>query len=159
VSNEVVKVPVGIAINEWFHDGHPSRIISLTYQEEGKPESDNIAREISRTADGLFVKEAIVAVSGGGRITISNEFEETHYENGWCVITYAAPTSNPTVVIYAPETLETNAQFDHREGITLKKMGLRTWQLQGMLLPRQNIRIHWYRKDKSQGWLQGTVRA
>jgi len=150
-----VELPVGLGIGEWFYKDHPSKIVSLRYQEEGEESVELVGRVKKGDASLTITLDPPVVVGGGKKIVVSSEYEETMMENDWTFVGFSFPTVNPLVTIYAPEELEAKAIFDHREKKkALTQKGPHAWQLDGVLLPHQDIRIHWYKKSDNKTWLE-----
>jgi len=157
ISDKEIPIPLNVAIDEWFHEGFPSNVISFRYQHDGQPQSNNLATTGIKKTDAGLAFEAVPTqhLKRGQRITLSFEVEETKQRNDWMFVTFSTPTANPTVTVDAPESIEIGVAFDHRNAGDLSiKKGERTWQLDGMMLPRMDIRIRWYDKERSKQWLQ-----
>ncbi len=158
LTDKEVPFGIGVGTDEWFHPGHSSRIVSMSYQIDGESDTGNIApAHVQKRSDGIETKTVTVMLGTGKRITTSFEIEEIRRENDWAFITFGTPTANSTVIIDAPSDLVARVDFDHRMKEELTRKGDNTWQLNGTLLPHQTIRIKWYRKDQSEAWMANTV--
>lgn len=155
ISDEEYLLPVGLGIDEWFHEGHPSKILSVVYQLDGEKQSDNLAQsKLRKHPTGFDVSDTPVLIQPGKTLNLTTEFEETYLENDVMFVTYSSSTMNPTVMVYGPEDFEYAAHFGSRQKHLMTKKGDHTWQLDGVLLPHQDIRIRWWKKEQSKKWLE-----
>jgi hypothetical protein len=151
---------VGLFVDEWHHNKeHRSKIISVTYQAPDRPMSKNIAiGNTERTPHGIRVKKTSdVCVPSGKTMVVTLEYDEVRRVSDTSFILFSAATNNPSVVVDAPDDLDVDVIFDHREKRdenSMIKKGSRTWQLPGLLLPFQNIRIRWHDKALQKEWVE-----
>lgn len=152
-SEKAYDYPLGIGIDEFYFQERQSRIIRFCYQLEGEDEVSVGPERIKKHWEGWHISPNLrVKVESGKTLVISVEFEEVRRDNDYVFINFAIPTVNPTVVITGPDHLHAHVGFDHREKRKIKQHG-NTWQLEGILLPHQNIRVRWHNKADSTKWL------
>lgn len=158
ISDEKFELRFGLGIDEWFYEDHPSRILSASFCLDGEVPSENIGLKAKRNAAGIDIGITPIIIPPGRSVTLNTEFEETYPENGMTFVTYAISTANPSVMIYAPDDIEVSAGFGSRQEHLITKRGDHTWQMDGVLLPHQDIRVRWWRKDQSEKWLPAVTR-
>jgi hypothetical protein len=146
----------GLGINEWLHDEGESRILNYSYQLQGK-DSVNfspIDNYLVRKGNGLALdSKSEVSVKSGEKFTICFEIEEIKSESDWTFLHFGTPTAQTTLFVYAPDELQTEVDFSHRQNDPkIKEVNPHTWHLDAVLLPLQSIRITWYPKDKAKAW-------
>jgi hypothetical protein len=94
-----------------------------------------------------------IYVESGKRLTLSWTFEETLHENDWTYSHFGAPTNNVSVTVKWPPDLDVEVRFSHRNSDPkMTRTGPNVWQLEGVLLPLQGIRIYWRRRDLFEAW-------
>lgn len=155
ITSDKKEFDLGLAIDEWFYEEAPSKITYLAYILEGKQKETLSVDELIRNSGGvLSVESKQITVRGGAKLTTIFQSEETMPEScsNFCHFTY--PTSHVTVTVNAPPDIGAQVHFSRREsGPKVTQKTVNTWQLDGVLLPLQAIRLHWYPKDKEKRWL------
>jgi hypothetical protein len=146
VSNSTAEVNVSGGMDEWFFEGHPSKCIEAGY----KLHEDGVRKplECADSDDGIGWKAPTVRLPPNKKLDFWVEIEECRRENDLLVLTYRYPIENPRITILCPDTLVPTVTFDHRSKYDPQTQTARnTYQLRAMLLPHQDIRVKWHRKD------------
>jgi hypothetical protein len=155
VSDAGFEFPISLGIEEWFHKDHPSRILGVNYVKGGSSVDFDLPAKIRKSQSGISIEPEIVRLGAGERITVSMEFEETKHANDFTFSGFGFPTISPCVIVDAPQEVAVTVRFDHRDKASqLTNKRAQVWQLEGVLLPHQDIRIHWHRKSDAAEWQQ-----
>jgi hypothetical protein len=141
ITSHTVSWRPTFSLDEWFHDGHPSRITSLVATldgnadgevESGSPDPFSVETKLKRE---LLLKP-------DESLTVVSEAEETrHVSDAWFLNLMVA-TANPRVTVHAPDSMAWCAMFGNRQPV--REIGPVTRELPGTLLPGQVIQIRWW---------------
>lgn len=77
VSDAKFELPISLGIEEWFHKDHPSKILTVNYEMNGKSVDLELSTKMRRSASGISIEPEVVQLDPAQRITVSMEFEET----------------------------------------------------------------------------------
>lgn len=147
VTTHKVKAPLVVAVDEWFHQGRPSRVISVRCTKNGETHSQTKAMPSS---DCIVARELTTEISIKPKAcaTVIAEAEETkHVSDAWFLnLIYAA--ANPRVTVDAPEGIVYSVMYGfNRHAGSVQQKGRQTWELPGTLLPGQVIQVRWWQVE------------
>lgn len=154
VASHAVDFQPLIAADEWFYEGHPSRVRAL--QITNGNTRDNDMRITREGPDRTIVAGRLdrVRVEPGDRIAMVTEAEETRHPSDAWVLNLIHATANPRVTVETPDEMDCYVAYGfNRQAGEANKVGPRTWLLPGTLLPGQVIQVRWWQKpaDPSAG--------
>jgi len=143
---------MGVSIDEWFHWGHPSKILSFGYSKgtDRWPEEGVSFVETVKDECALSAKEMIISLAPGEEVTTWSETEETKHINDHQTWAFNYPTRDPQINVRAYDGVCIRPWFGYR--ITPEQLGTGTHRLIGTLLPGQRIEIRWWKKVDSEKW-------
>lgn len=148
ISNGTFDFVPSLAIDDWKHPTRKSRIVLLGYEVDGKEVVEKEGDLSVQTVDELGVIAAVpkhkaIALARDEKVRVWGILEEVPSLNGHHVSVFKYPTCNPHVRVTAEDTFVVRAAFGHREKVRARQLGTGVWQLEGVLLPNQPIRIEW----------------
>jgi hypothetical protein len=133
--------------DEWFVENRPSKVTQATYRKLDDSARTNLV--VKESSDGIWWDASEeVKLAPGEQLDFTITFEQWHRENDTLLLTYRYPIKNPRVTVACGPTLIPRVLFDHRakyEGDWETATG--TWHPRVVLLPHQDIRVKWHRRD------------
>lgn len=138
-----------LAVDDWGYIEHPSRIQLLGYQvEDSEPvEFKETDLKVRKSPHEICIDDLpSVTLAKEQRITVWAEYSETCRFNDHHVLVFRTPTQDPHVEVIVDEEVDVLAEFGHRGKFSTTRLGRHAWQLHGLLLPNQFIRIVWWPK-------------
>lgn len=158
VSNQNVPFTPSLAIDEWRHGLRRSRVLAFGYEanEVSREKRDS---EIRTETIEFGVLRVNVSPDLDGPINVAprqvvrtwSVYEEVMAANGQHVSVYGTPTLNPHVRLAPHDSLIARVDFGHRDKVHAKRLGPHVFQLEGVLLPNQAIRVEWRVKNQDEG--------
>lgn len=143
------KVVLKGGADEWFVKDHPTQVLEASYRVIEAPARKNLV--VKRSDDGIgwnFPEGEGVTLAPEEQTDFTVKFEQWHRENDTLVLTYRYPIKNPRVTVTCKPSLIPKVIFDHRakyEGDW--EISTQTWHPRVVLLPHQDIRVKWHRRD------------
>lgn len=151
VSDKTIPFTPSLAIDEWNHPQRKSRIVLLGYEVNGEPVEEKEGELAVQTLElgviSAIPKHKSIPLAKGQTIHVWGTIEEIPALNDHHVSVFQTPTCDPHVRVTADNTLEARVTFGHREKAFGKKIGPGAWQLEGLLLPNQSIRVQWRERE------------
>lgn len=149
VSDTEHKFCLGLAIDEWGASQWKSAIRSFGYQigdERHEFDESNLVVE-HRDGEAIAIRPIECTLKPKGRLTMWAEYEEIRSDNDQHLIVFHHPTLNPHVQVSGHPSLNVRAGFSHREKWSARQLGGSAYELEGLLLPNQHIRVRWWPKE------------
>lgn len=147
VSNGSYEFEPSLAIDEWNHPKRKSRIVLLGYEVNGESveeyEGQLAVEKLQFGVIRALPKHPRITLSPDQRIRVWGIIEEVPALNDHHVSVFKSATCNPHVRVTAEAGIEARVTFGHREKVHAKTAGPGVWQLEGVLLPNQHIRLEW----------------
>lgn len=147
ISNGSFEFVPSLAIDEWNHPTRKSRIALFGYELNGdtiEQKDDGVVTErLELGVLAVVPKHQKITLSKGQKIRVWGVIEEVPALNDHHISVFKYPTCNPHVRVTADDCLEARVTFGHREKVHAKHPGPGVWQLDGMLLPSQPMRVEW----------------
>jgi hypothetical protein len=155
ISNGTLNFSPSLSIDDWNHPTRKSRILLLGYEVDSKEvvqkEGELLVRSLDLGVITAVPKHDAIQLARDESIRVWGIIEEVPSLNGHHVSVFKYPTCNPHVRITADDSFVARAAFGHREKVHARELGIGVWQLEGVLLPNQPIRIEWrFSKQRSE---------
>ena len=145
ISMRSSEVSLSGGTDEWFVKNHPTEVPEVSYKKVDDKEKTVLPPK--PTDDGIGWS-ATVTINPGEELDFNVKSIHCHRENDTFIFTSRYPVKNPRIIIKCSPTLRPRVIFDHRSKCaTTWETATNTWNLRGMLLPHQDIRVKWHRKD------------
>jgi hypothetical protein len=152
-----ITVDVQGGVEEWFIPGRETKLHSCIYvrhdKSTGKKTQTNVC--IGKGQYGLTYGPAVVPLAPEESIDVTFSYAMPHADHGLEVLSFRYPLVEPTILVEAPDSLLVSATFSHRTRYRDEappESGVISHRLEGVLLPHQDIRIYWHRKDVFDAW-------
>jgi hypothetical protein len=136
-------------VDEWFHPGRPSRIISVCATLNGETDSEmEIHSDEPFAIHGCLDK---LCLNPDDRAVCAAQGEVVRRISDAHIMQVTQPTPNPRVSVHAPEGIDYRVSFSNREQEQVRHVGPHTDELPGTLLPGQFIEVRWWPVDAESG--------
>lgn len=144
ITSHTARWRLRAALDEWFHDGQPSRITALRWT-QGETTYDDIT--VTRDEQFMVIAESAreLIFKPGELITVVFEGEETKHASDAMFLNIAFASVNPRITVRAPSGIIWRVMFGNRQQDQLREIGPNTRELPGTLLPGQTVQIRWWR--------------
>jgi hypothetical protein len=131
-------------LDEWFHDGHRSRVTSLSATQDGETwEESRDHHDHPSTVERRLTKELVLKPDE--TITVVSEGQETRHASDAWVLNLSVATANPRVTVHAPDAICWRVNPGKRQPEQpVREIGPVTRELTGTLLPGQVIEVRWW---------------
>jgi hypothetical protein len=145
ITSHLVPFPIHFAVDEWFHEGLPSQVISLRCTQgstllEGEP-PDALPQDCSPFIRALQVS---VGLEPGEGATVVAEAEETRRVSDAWFLNVPVATASPRVTVRVPDGIDYRVTFGSGQALRVREIGPHTRELPGTLLPGQIIQVRWW---------------
>lgn len=150
VSQHTTAMKPILSIDEWFHNVESSKIIEIGWGNGGNKwecERDEYTLNIKESAENE------ISLAPGATIDIWQKYSEIKHINDHHVNTFLYATNNPFIEVEAFDGLGVRASFALHKQQTMKSRGENRYELDGTLLPGQQIYIRWWSIKDSEKWL------
>ena len=144
---------VAVGMDEWFVPSHPSQLLECSYVKNGVHSDVSLLKTEKRDAGFRTEYPEDVKLAPKESITVYTKMSETKPRNGDHFFAFSCATNGPAVTVSAPPDIGWNVHFTHRHPADIGKYS-NTYTLNGLLLPHQAIRIHWWDKKANEAWKQ-----
>lgn len=155
VSNSKIEFPIGLGIDEWFHEGNRSRIIEFGWRDNDKDIEYN-RFECIKGKRSLDTKQYKVSLKPKGTLDTWSKYTETKHVNDEHTLTHIYATKEPLVHVKAFEGIEIEASSVQHYQMSLQKVREFRYKFNGTLLPGHPITIRWWSIKDSGKWLKET---
>jgi len=148
VSSADQDLEISLSVDEWGHPTRPSKISRCGYQ-QGGTSREYTAAELgvhNPNPHAMAIDVQRITLRPKERATVWAEWEELRATNDAVVAVFKHPTLNPHVEVYADESIDFETGFGHRMKHSARRLGANAWELEGLLLPNQHIRVRWWPK-------------
>lgn len=162
IAGERTVVTLAGGTDEWFHQKGESTIEACEYRRirSDKPEQTVIV-PVKKAALGIGYNVGDVALDVEEVIELVMSYTMWLPDHGYEFLTHKYMVDRPLVNLELPPTLVGFVAFSHRDNYSEDdfKTGHISVRLERVLLPHQDIRICWHRRDNVQQRMQAITAA
>lgn len=145
VSHEQVQHEPRVEVDEWFHEGRPSRVLGLQCIKDD--EEIGVPEPYKPDAFSIGKRLPAVQLAPHERVTVVSAAEETRHISDAMFLNLSVATVNPTVTVDAPDDVSWKVFFGNRGQEHVRELGPKKRELPGTLLPGQVIQVRWWPAD------------
>jgi hypothetical protein len=147
VTSRTVSWRPFFAVDEWFHEGRPSQVLSIRSTQGDSTHGDV---KVKPSEPFIVARDSTqeLSLKPDERVTVAATGEETRHVSDAFFLFPTLATSKPRVTVRAPKEIEYCVMFGGR-GRKVPEIAPDVHELMGTLLPGQVIQVRWWPRDKA----------
>ncbi len=150
----VTYVPI-IYIDDWFHTEHRSKIIEFGWTgKNGDRRGDYDITHDECHLQVIAQKNKEILLKRNESIDVWYKYKMTKHSRDVYTDTFLLATCDPFIKVVVPDGFKTDVTFALHKEEKKKQQGTNKYQLEGILLPGQEINVLWWKIEDAEIWMR-----